>query len=428
MSDFENGDVICDGGTAHIEDPCKFRIFHLHPFAPSGGPSAARDRTRRPARCDRRDRAAAADRDRADRARSSGLPRPAAGADRVREGGHPEAWRCLRRRAAGARRARGGRGARRRGRGAAHRPRPRRQARRTAGRLEVRVGERRLDLPLPVLLGCHQIDNAGLAVTAALALGDLQPGAAAIAIGLRQAHWPARSSGCGAGRWSTFCPRAGSSGWMAAIPGRGRGAGGEPERPGCRPSHPARPLHLIVGMLDHEDERGFLAPLAPLAARSRPCPCRTSRAAAIRSRRPAGGRARLVGNPAQDVESVLRAIVEAEPAPARVLICGSLYLAARPAQQRSSGAAAPAGGPGLGAILLAAGGDCRRGRWWSTAVEGLTMTDSIRSGGVGLLALLWLFRPPSQAAARRPSPSREDPGRRSCWSRRWPRRSRIREP
>ena len=31
--------------------------------------------------------------------------------------------------------------------------------------------------------------------------------------------------------------------------------------------------------------------------------------------------------PAQDVESALRAIVEAEPAPARVLICGSLYLA-----------------------------------------------------------------------------------------------------
>ncbi len=28
----DNGDVICDGGTAHIENPCQFRIFHLHPF------------------------------------------------------------------------------------------------------------------------------------------------------------------------------------------------------------------------------------------------------------------------------------------------------------------------------------------------------------------------------------------------------------
>jgi dihydrofolate synthase/folylpolyglutamate synthase len=49
--------------------------------------------------------------------------------------------------------------------------------------------ERFLDLPAPALAGGHQIDNAGLAVAAALEL-DLPE--AAIAEGLRTAVWPAR--------------------------------------------------------------------------------------------------------------------------------------------------------------------------------------------------------------------------------------------
>ena len=156
------------------------------------------------------------------------------------------------------------------------------QARRAGDRLQVRVGERTLDLPLPALPGCHQIDNAGLAVAAALALGDLAPGAEAIAAGLRQARWPARLQLLRAGPAGRAAARR-----LAALAGRrpqpgGRpGAGGEPERP----RRDAAALHLIVGMLKTKDERGFLAPLAPLARSIRPCRCRTSRRAGIRSRR-----------------------------------------------------------------------------------------------------------------------------------------------
>ena len=64
--------------------------------APQRGCSPARDRARRPARCDQRDRATAADRARADRARPPGVPRRAHRADRVREGGHPQARRARR--------------------------------------------------------------------------------------------------------------------------------------------------------------------------------------------------------------------------------------------------------------------------------------------------------------------------------------------
>ena len=49
--------------------------------------------------------------------------------------------------------------------------------------------ERFLDLPAPGLAGAHQIDNAGVAVAAALEL-DLPE--AAIAEGLKAVRWPAR--------------------------------------------------------------------------------------------------------------------------------------------------------------------------------------------------------------------------------------------
>ncbi len=203
------------------------------------------------------------------------------------------------------------------------------QARRTGGRLEVRVGERRLDLPLPVLPGCHQIDNAGLAVTAALALGDLQPDAAAIAIGLRQAHWPARLQRLRRGPLVDLLP----AGWQLWLDGGHNPAAAEVlaaslSGPDADPSGPAGPLHLIVGMLTTKDERGFLAPLAPLARSITTVPVPDEPA----SRDPVEAALLAAGLgwsaiPAQDVESALRAIVEAEPAPARVLICGSLYLA-----------------------------------------------------------------------------------------------------
>ena len=45
-------------------------------------------------------------------------------------------------------------------------------------RLLVTIGDAApVDLPLPALAGRHQIDNAGLAVACALALGDLAPDA-----------------------------------------------------------------------------------------------------------------------------------------------------------------------------------------------------------------------------------------------------------
>ena len=90
---------------------------------------------------------------------------------------------------------------------------------------------------------------------------------------------------------------------------------------------PERPTHLICGMLNTKDARGFLAPLAAVAdsltAVNIPGEANTLSAEdTARMAEDSGHRALM----AEDVAAALRAIVAETPG-ARVLICGSLYLA-----------------------------------------------------------------------------------------------------
>jgi dihydrofolate synthase/folylpolyglutamate synthase len=90
---------------------------------------------------------------------------------------------------------------------------------------------------------------------------------------------------------------------------------------------PARPTHLICGMLNTKDVTGYLAPLAPqvqsLTAISIPDEVNTLSAEETQAAAEAVGMQTSV---AEDAFSALQALVAADPQ-ARVLICGSLYLA-----------------------------------------------------------------------------------------------------
>jgi dihydrofolate synthase / folylpolyglutamate synthase len=88
-----------------------------------------------------------------------------------------------------------------------------------------------------------------------------------------------------------------------------------------------RPTHLIVGMLRTKDIAGYLAPLAPRveSAQTVSIPGETATLTAEES----ASSARAAGIPAVEAASVdaaLRRILARGPG-ARVLICGSLYLA-----------------------------------------------------------------------------------------------------
>jgi dihydrofolate synthase / folylpolyglutamate synthase len=195
------------------------------------------------------------------------------------------------------------------------------------GRFLVQREEQLLDLPMPGLLGRHQIVNAGAAVVAALELRDLGVDEAAIARGLTTVRWPARLQRLQAGPLPELLV-AGSELW---LDGGHNPAAGEvlAQSLADLEERSPRPLHLIVGMMGLKDAEGFLRPFRGLARGVVAVPIPGAHeathapAALAEAARVVGLSARVAG----DVPDALRALDAAHPGPKRILICGSLYLA-----------------------------------------------------------------------------------------------------
>ncbi len=173
-----------------------------------------------------------------------------------------------------------------------------------------------LDLPLPALPGAHQIDNAGAALAALRTLKTGSPEAA-----MQNAHWPARLQRLRSGPLTDSAPEIEL--WLDG--GHNAAAGQALAR--HLSGLPKRPTHLICGMLNTKDISGYLTPMAPhiqsLTAVSIPGEAATLPAEeTARAARTCGIQAQT----AENVQSALTSIAADDPH-ARVLICGSLYLA-----------------------------------------------------------------------------------------------------
>jgi dihydrofolate synthase/folylpolyglutamate synthase len=175
----------------------------------------------------------------------------------------------------------------------------------------VRFGEMRL--PRPGLLGAHQAENAGIAIAALRASGLAIP-VSAYARGVAAVEWPARLQPLH-GRLLALLP-AGSSLFLdgAHNPGGGMALAEQLDRW-------AGPTTLLVGMKNSKDVMEFLAPLLPRAARVFAVAEPGQHLALPVEEVIAASGGVAVSGP--DVAGALRQIT----APARVLICGSLYLA-----------------------------------------------------------------------------------------------------
>ena len=175
-----------------------------------------------------------------------------------------------------------------------------------------------LDLPLPVLPGPHQVQNAGIAITALRHLGR---DTAACEAAVTQAHWPARMQRLRVGPLVDLAPNV-----ELWLDGGHNPAGGEAIA-ATLVAMSQRETHLICGMLNTKDVAGYMAPLAQVVTRlhavSIPGEKNTLPAEVTRDA------ARSVGIDAQSADSVAEALADiAATSPhARVLICGSLYLA-----------------------------------------------------------------------------------------------------
>ncbi len=184
-----------------------------------------------------------------------------------------------------------------------------------------------LDLPLPQLVGRHQLDNAGNAVAAVRALADPRITDQHVAQGLKTVTWPARMQRLGPGALWRHLP-AEAELWLDGghNPSAGRVLAQAFSDLNDRHS---RPLVLIWGMLNTKDTGSFIACFAGIAHRviSLTIPEEVnavSAGALAESARKHG----LSAETADTLEGALAQASTTVPAP-RILICGSLYLAGR---------------------------------------------------------------------------------------------------
>ena len=195
------------------------------------------------------------------------------------------------------------------------------------GRLIVQKDAQLLDLPLPALLGRHQIANAGAAVAAALELADLGLDEKAIEGGLTEVRWPARMQRLDHGPLPGLL-EAGSELW---LDGGHNPAAGEviAQTLADLDERLPRPVYLVCGMMGLKDAAGFLGPFRGLAKEvvCVPIPSGNEPPHAPATLASAALSLGLTARTAPNVPEALRAIAKAAPGPKRVLICGSLYLA-----------------------------------------------------------------------------------------------------
>ncbi|MBB5223537.1 dihydrofolate synthase/folylpolyglutamate synthase [Amaricoccus macauensis] len=178
-----------------------------------------------------------------------------------------------------------------------------------------------LDLPLPRLIGAHQVENAGTAVAALRALGMDETACLAA---LAEAEWPARMQRLRTG--PLVDAAAGAEVWLD---------GGHNPAAGVALAEalgrlPGRPVHLVVGMLRTKDAAGFLRPLEPVARSLQGVTIEGEAATLSAAETVAAARAAgfAAAHEAAGVEAAIRAIVADAP-DCRIVICGSLYLAGR---------------------------------------------------------------------------------------------------
>lgn len=196
-----------------------------------------------------------------------------------------------------------------------------------AGRLVVQRREQLLDLPLPGLIGPHQIANAGTAVAAALELDGFNINEAAIERGLQSVRWPARMQRLTSGPLTDLL-KPGSELWLDGGHNPAAGAALAQTMADLEERAP-RPLHLIVGMLGLKDAEGFLRHFRGLARHviTVPIPGAHEQPFTPDALAEAAHKAGLPSEPASGVEEALQRCDSHFPGPKRVLICGSLYLA-----------------------------------------------------------------------------------------------------
>jgi dihydrofolate synthase/folylpolyglutamate synthase len=193
----------------------------------------------------------------------------------------------------------------------------------TAEGMIVVDGEDRLSLPHPALNGAHQVANAGLAVACVRRLPGVRVGAKAVRRGLEAVKWPGRLQRLDGGRLRAMLP----ADWELWLDGGHNPAAGKALAVQLR-GWRDRPVHVVLGMLRSKDAAGFVTHLAPFIGRLIPIAIpREEGSLAAEDLVATATAAGLTAEPAVGLDDALAKLARGANGPARVLVCGSLYLA-----------------------------------------------------------------------------------------------------
>ena len=194
------------------------------------------------------------------------------------------------------------------------------------GRLVFQDENGLLDLPLPKLIGAHQIQNAGIALATLRYLGKEN---VSFEGAMLNADWPARMQRLKKGPLTSLATDAEI--WLDG--GHNKAAGYALSEALSRLQ--SRKLFLIVGMLNTKDVAGYMQPL--LSQSKRLYGVSIPGEAATMTAKETVDVAIDVGFEAsvsENVESAIKEIIKQDQ-DARILICGSLYLAGNILQKNS---------------------------------------------------------------------------------------------
>ena len=206
-------------------------------------------------------------------------------------------------------------------------------ARQEHGRMVYEDEAGLLDLPLPKLVGRHQIENAGVAIAALRHAGQDWGHDAAVERGLNTVEWPARLQRLSRGPLVESAPN-GAEVWLDGGHNP-HGAEAVSRAMADMEEHGERPLHLICGMLANKDALGYLRSFQGLARHvvtvAIPGEANSLGAGALYDM---ARRAGLDAAPAEDLDDAMLQVtawtrLDAQETPPRILICGSLYLAGK---------------------------------------------------------------------------------------------------
>ncbi len=201
------------------------------------------------------------------------------------------------------------------------------------GRMVYEDQDGLLDLPLPRLVGRHQIENAGVAIAALRHAGRNWGSDAAVERGLLSVEWPARLQRLHKGPLVEAAPR-GAEVWLDGGHNP-HGAEAVSRAVADMEEQGERPLYLICGMLANKDALGYLQAFNGLARHvvtvGIPGEPGSMGAGALYD---VARRAGLDSAPAEDLEDAMLQVMawsrlDDTDTPPRILICGSLYLAGK---------------------------------------------------------------------------------------------------